>query len=133
MLHSPKYSIPLKVLTLNKVFHSCKRALHAGTARSKWRKYAQPDKLLYVAVSFLGYSGNFFFVVAYKINWKTAQACSLEMFVNRTVKSKISKLLRAVLSNPRLVFLPSPPWFNVLWIGWLWKKKYSKIVEIFTS
>ena len=74
----------------------------------------------------------------YQINWKIAQVCLLQMFVNRTVKSKVLKLPWAVLPNPRLAFLPSRPWFviyllvikryfvNVLWIGWVWKNKYLK-------
>ena len=130
----------LKVLTLNKVISFSKRALHAGTIHNKWRKYAQSYKLSYVALSLLGYSANFFFVIANEVNWKTAQICLLQMFVIRAVKSCLGLFSR----TQDLLSLPSRPWFvlyllvikkdfvNVLWIGWLWKIKYSKI-EIFTS
>ena len=104
MLHSPKHNVLLKVLALNKVIFFSKRVLHAGTARNNWRNYVIPGKFSYVTIWLLGYLANSYFVIAYEINRKTAQVCLLQMFVNRTVKGKISKLPRAVLSKLRLLF-----------------------------
>ena len=118
MLRSPKHNVLLKVLALNNTIFFSKRVLHAGTPRCKWRNYAFPGKFSYVTVWLLGYLAKSYFVIAYEINRKTAQVCLLQMFGNRTVKSKISKLPRAVLSNLRLpffyIFVPS--FFFIYWL-----------------
>lgn len=103
----PLRHVLLKVLTLNKVISLSKRALHAGTIHNKWRKYAQPYKLSYVALWLLGYSANFFLVIANEVYWKTAQICLLQMFVVRAVKGCLGLFSR----TQDLLSLPSRPWF----------------------
>ena len=64
MLHSPKHKVLLKVLALKKVIFFSKRALHVGTTRCKWRKYALLGKFSYATVWLLGYSPKSYFVIA---------------------------------------------------------------------
>ena len=64
MLHSPKHNVLLKVLALKKVILFSKRALHVGTTRCKWPKYALPGKSSYATVGLLGYSPKSYFVIA---------------------------------------------------------------------
>ena len=45
MPHSPKHNVLLKVLAMIKAIFFSKKALHAGTARNNWQKYALPGKV----------------------------------------------------------------------------------------